>query len=539
MKMSCVLCDPSGRNEEFESFKQLREHLQKSHNGSTLCNVCYHANRYFPRELEIFKGAEFQRHMESHPKCEYCGHRYFGKDELFNHMKKKHCLCHLCHARGERHVYFENTQHYRQHLQESHFVCSEPDCVDCLIAFNSVQELNSHLADVHGIRAVARGGGGRAAQRANTIVTHFNAATSRPVSQRRVFEGNELQQRGSEGMMMIDDDLPPVYAVPPSNPVHHRPVRSAPRREEFPALPVVNPATARPAPPVKTLVRTECPCGRRSQSVLVREGTTPDALVCDAECERAKHRARLAAAFNIDTNTYSGAFSSTFSVDLITWARLYPQKAHQIEEQLYERIRRRDIQRFTLEGITRDMKKLVIELVDSCGAVGRSVRNANSVEVILTDRCSLPAKKLCQYATSLSEEEYRNLVRESLKNVMFLEEIEKSVNPRRYLMTWDGDYEMEWVSNSVTKLKFRTPQAFKSASNGLAGGIRGAFKVRYPLKEPDNDPQSEVTKSKGTEEDGVNRSAERQRDRRNPWKKERPPAEELILGNSFEALSRL
>lgn len=40
-KMSCALCDPEGLEEEFLSFKHLRDHFRKSHNGSTVCNVCY------------------------------------------------------------------------------------------------------------------------------------------------------------------------------------------------------------------------------------------------------------------------------------------------------------------------------------------------------------------------------------------------------------------------------------------------------------------------------------------------------------------
>lgn len=342
--------------------------------------------------------------------------------------------------------------------------------------------------------------------------------------------------RGGEGMMMIDDDMPPEFAAVPV--VHRQPLRAPrlARRQDFPALPAANPAALPQPQPRKTLIRTECPCGRVSRSVLVVEGTRPDALTCDAECERAKHRARLADAFNIDTATYSGAFNATFSVDLITWARQFPQRVQQIEEQIYERIRLRNVQRFNLEGITRDMKKLVIELAESCGAVGRSVRNANAVEVVLTSRCRLPARKLVPYATSLSKEAYQELVKESLKNVLLLEDIQRSVNPKRYLMGWDGDYEIEWISNSVAKLKFRTPQAFKSACDGLGGGIRDAFSVRCPLKDTDaNPPPSEAPKLRTLDADGF----EKQKGRKNPWAKEQSPPEELTLGNSFEALSRL
>ena len=42
MKRTCRLCDPSGScSEEFQSFKDMRDHFRKRHGKSTICNVCY------------------------------------------------------------------------------------------------------------------------------------------------------------------------------------------------------------------------------------------------------------------------------------------------------------------------------------------------------------------------------------------------------------------------------------------------------------------------------------------------------------------
>ena len=41
IQLSCRICDPSGVHEEFENFKEMREHLRTAHNGSTVCSVCY------------------------------------------------------------------------------------------------------------------------------------------------------------------------------------------------------------------------------------------------------------------------------------------------------------------------------------------------------------------------------------------------------------------------------------------------------------------------------------------------------------------
>lgn len=79
--------------------------------------------------------------------------------------------------------------------REKHFVCDEPDCANCFIAFNTVQQLNDHLLQVHGIAVAARRRGQNG--RENHIVARFSLnGPVRP--QRRGFEGTDVQQRYSE-----------------------------------------------------------------------------------------------------------------------------------------------------------------------------------------------------------------------------------------------------------------------------------------------------------------------------------------------------
>ncbi len=340
---------------------------------------------------------------------------------------------------------------------------------------------------------------------------------------------------------MIDDDLPPVYGA--VQPVHRnrQPIvpsaQTLPSQEEFPALPAASQPPPRPILniPKKVSMKRSCPCGRNSKTVLVPEGTQPAPLECDAECERAQRRARLAEAFNIDTATYAGAFDVQFSADLITWARNRPNDVEQIEDRLQRHVRLRDVQRFTLDGLPRDTKKLVVCLAESYGAVGRVIHTSNAVEVLLTPRSCLPAKRLAHVAGKMSEEDYNDLLKESLKQTLFLEDIQKSVNIRRYLISWDGDYEMEFLSKTVARLKFRTPQAFKSACDALGGGVRDAFRVRQPLS--DIQRQKETAALPGDDPAAVKGRLVNPKSTVRSAKGEE--GEQLILRNPFQVLSRL
>jgi len=181
-----------------------------------------------------------------------------------------------------------------------------------------------------------------------------------------------------------------------------------------------------------------------------------------------------------------------------------------------------------IDDIKRETKRLAIELVDMYGAVGRPVHSSNSIEVVPTNRCAFLAKKLSAYATQMSEEDYNALVKESLKNVLFIENIQNRVDLRSYLRLWQGDYEMDVVSKTSVRLRFRTPAAFKSAKSGLGDGVRDVFTVRCPL--PDESPPSDTL---------VRPVGAPRKKQSAPTRKEEVVEEEVALVNSFEVLSRL
>ncbi|GFR53248.1 hypothetical protein Agub_g16024, partial [Astrephomene gubernaculifera] len=84
-----------------------------------------------------------------HPVCEYCELPFYGRDELYAHMTQRHFTCHVCSRLGRHHLYFPHARALQAHLCDSHHACEHPDCADCMIAFATREELNSHIRDRH------------------------------------------------------------------------------------------------------------------------------------------------------------------------------------------------------------------------------------------------------------------------------------------------------------------------------------------------------------------------------------------------------
>ena len=82
-------------------------------------------HRTFPLELQAWTPAELQRHMDTHPACQFCEQRgaagraqhFYGGDELFHHMQREHQSCHVCLRRRGNFNYFRNSQDLVQHLR--------------------------------------------------------------------------------------------------------------------------------------------------------------------------------------------------------------------------------------------------------------------------------------------------------------------------------------------------------------------------------------------------------------------------------------
>lgn len=132
-------------------------------------------SRQFPAEMVVHDKEGLRKHMEDHPKCEFCGTHHFGSDELFEHLRSNHFWCTVCHQLGQQ-VYFPSFQSYSDHLRRAaktpmqnsllqtidcfdihdlfacsseHFRCMEPECSEAMIAFPTIGELRLHSAAEH------------------------------------------------------------------------------------------------------------------------------------------------------------------------------------------------------------------------------------------------------------------------------------------------------------------------------------------------------------------------------------------------------
>lgn len=209
-------------------------------------------------------------------------------------------------------------------------------------------------------------------------------------------------------------------------------------------------------------------------------------LSCDEECERIKRRAQLANAFNINPVQYTGAFpqnsasSTAFSIDLVTWARTQPSFVKSLEEDLHEFVLANSNQRLRFNNIKKDDRKLVVELVERYGLVGREDRNGGFVEVIKTPRCALPTQKLVHYATSLTLEEYEAQVDEALKFTLLFDQIPPRVNLDSILKEWSGEYKVQFTSKTTAKVAFRCGRSFNAASRALIGDTTNGVTITLP-----------------------------------------------------------
>ncbi len=79
--------------------------------------------------------------------------------------------------------------------REMHFACMEAECRESLIAFNTAEELNDHLAEHHGIQPAGRRGTRTLHPQFLGMGSRNRTAPSQAHTQRRGFAGNELQRR--------------------------------------------------------------------------------------------------------------------------------------------------------------------------------------------------------------------------------------------------------------------------------------------------------------------------------------------------------
>ncbi len=148
------------------SLKALKSELKKRH-GAEFCSICLEGRKVFVSEQVVYTAKQLKTHMKQgdddgpmarsvgfkgHPPCHYCDRRFYGENEIFEHMTRVHEECHICKRRDpHKHVYYENYAALEQHFKDSHHLCRNQDCLDKkFIVFSTEQELKTHVVREHG-----------------------------------------------------------------------------------------------------------------------------------------------------------------------------------------------------------------------------------------------------------------------------------------------------------------------------------------------------------------------------------------------------
>ena len=128
----CSICS-SGT---YPNMRYLVEHTRREHDLH-FCEICVEHLKLFPSEHKLYSRSELVRHRrqgdpddrshKGHPQCQFCDERYFGKDELFFHLKKNHFWCHICEQAGKQ-EYYPNYEVLKGHFRKEHFLCEEGAC---------------------------------------------------------------------------------------------------------------------------------------------------------------------------------------------------------------------------------------------------------------------------------------------------------------------------------------------------------------------------------------------------------------------------
>ena len=148
------------------SLKALKQELKKRH-GAEFCNVCLEGRKVFISEQIVYSPKELKTHMKQgddegpmaravgfkgHPPCHYCDQRFYGENEIFEHMTRVHEECFICKRRNpHKHVYYEDYSALEQHFKDHHYLCQNQDCLDQkFVVFSTEQELKTHVVREHG-----------------------------------------------------------------------------------------------------------------------------------------------------------------------------------------------------------------------------------------------------------------------------------------------------------------------------------------------------------------------------------------------------
>ncbi|KAL2624113.1 hypothetical protein R1flu_008358 [Riccia fluitans] len=152
----------------FKNIDALRRHQFGIHKVF-MCELCLEGRKVFMIEQKLYTKSQLDRHnyngdsqvdgteeerggFAGHPECAFCKKRFYGDNELYQHMSQEHYTCHICQrARPGHYEYYRNYDDLEAHFRQEHVLCEHPDCLaKKFVVFPSEAELKRHNATAHG-----------------------------------------------------------------------------------------------------------------------------------------------------------------------------------------------------------------------------------------------------------------------------------------------------------------------------------------------------------------------------------------------------
>lgn len=164
MQARCSYSHPLTGNTIFRSLKALKARLLQNHERK-FCDICLEGRKVFISEQVTYMPSELDRHLKQgdlqgpmavsgfsgHPECVYCRKRFYGNNELYEHMHRSHEQCFLCkRVDPSNHVYYRNYPELERHFRKEHHLCGQKECLEKgFVVFASEQELKTHTVKEH------------------------------------------------------------------------------------------------------------------------------------------------------------------------------------------------------------------------------------------------------------------------------------------------------------------------------------------------------------------------------------------------------
>ncbi len=164
----------------FKSKLELRKHVQNVHELQ-LCEICLEHKKCFTVELALYNRTSLQKHQRdaNHPRCQVCDRIFYSEDELAEHCRDEHELCHICQRSGRPNRFFQNYTRLEEHFGKEHYLCPEPLCKELkFVVFENELEYKAHQAEVHLAHQKLQRSQQRQLQRLNISFTGAGSTTA-------------------------------------------------------------------------------------------------------------------------------------------------------------------------------------------------------------------------------------------------------------------------------------------------------------------------------------------------------------------------